>query len=149
METITDLISEDLLKTLETIALPAATATALSTFIEQANQSRQDAEKATKYIKELEEQDRAAKIISDRRLMDIEKLRALKLRESEIKAREDSVALALKEVELKGMKTNMENMIRLVDKVFGHPGVAVRTETFHGCDGLPYDERVTTTPTKV
>ena len=149
METITDLISEDLLKTLETVALPAATATALSAFIEQANQSRQDAEKATKYIKELEERGRAAKVISDRRVVDIQKLQELKLRESEIKAREDSMALALKEVELKGMKTNMENMTRLVDQVFGHPGVAVSTQTFHGCDGLPYDEKVTTRSIKV
>lgn len=141
--------------------LPSATARQMKKFIEKAEGVQEQLDEATDVVKALEENI----TMFEAREAEFDEMSA---RESElnhielgliktsqdIEARERNFELEKAHIEMAAMKVNMENMITLVSKVFGHPGVKVISQvpvkSGHYKDGTLVDDEVLqpTTETK-
>ena len=114
--------------------LPAATAGVMKEFIQEAEATSQELEDTTKELKIL----RASYVESQKIVNDlngiVEELeqrtvaqQELDKQRLELEARKRNFDVEMLEVQVSMLKLNKNELLGLVDKVFGHPGVTVTT----------------------
>lgn len=129
--------------------LPAQVAGEMKTFIESLeglrhdlNKSEEEVERLQKVVADYRSKEAQYKVNEENKKRNEQWAQQLDARQDELDKREDRIKIELTEVKLAGMEQNMENMQRLVEKVFGHPNVQIhRNQTIPIRDqGMIYSE---------
>jgi hypothetical protein len=141
-KTMTDITKE--MKKLIADNLPAATAGAMSDFIAEAKVTKGELRIANGRIKDQDQElEEKAELIKVLRMAEttadaLEKAaKEVSDREKDVSIRERNISMEVMRVELNSANDRNATVERLVDKVFGHPGVKVTTqkEAFTAVDG--------------